>query len=229
VGLSTNRITVQANMFDKTNFLFFSSDIWAFNKTNLYAGGSGQFTFFRYTNLNLAEASALVPAVNYDPTYPTNFLVANWNGNSRGFGFLRIFSISGPVGAEVFTDYDPSGLFVSGDPGSPPWESFSPTGENFAPQQGTTNKIFIGDSRMQNVIYRNGTLWCAHHIFLPTNTPTRCSVQWWAFTTGGTLLQRGRVTTPAEGNFTPIQHRGEPVRRRARWLLALRRQPVSQR
>ncbi len=202
VGLTKDWITVQANMFDKTNYAYFSSDIWVFNKANLYAGGAGQFTFFRYRDAGVTEANAPVPAFNYDDTYPTNFLVANWNGNADGFGYLRLFSVSGPVGAEVFTDYGTNGLFVNGAPtGNPPWETFSPTGDNFAPQLGTTDKIFIGDARMQDVVYRNGTLWCAQHIFLPADTPTRCAVQWWEITPGGTVLQRGRVDDASGSRF----------------------------
>ncbi|HYV31408.1 MAG TPA: hypothetical protein VEO53_09920, partial [Candidatus Binatia bacterium] len=202
VGLTKDWITVQANMLDKTNYFFFSSEIWVFNKAGLYAGGPATFSHFRYNAPGLNEANALVPAVNYDNTYPTNFMVANWNGNAGGLGYLRLFSISGPVGAEVFTDYGTNGLFVNGAPlGNPPWESFSATGGNIAPQLGTTNKIFIGDARMQNVIYRNDALWCVQHVFLPADVATRSSLQWWVFTTGATLVQRGLVDDGSGATF----------------------------
>ena len=86
--------------------------------------------------------------------------------------------------------------------GSPSWISASPTAANFAPQQGAgTNKIFIGDARIQNVIYRNGSLWCAQHVFLPTNAATRTAVQWWEFTPGTTVLQHGRMDDATGAKF----------------------------
>jgi uncharacterized repeat protein (TIGR01451 family) len=140
-----------------------------------------------------------VPAVNLDTAYPTNFLVANWDGSfAGGPGRLRLFSVSGPVNAPVFQDYSglpAGGLFVMAGAGfgNPSWISELPSTVNFAPQSGTTNKIFIGDARIQNVVYRNGLLWCAQHVFLPTNAVARCAVQWWSLTPGSTVLQHGRM------------------------------------
>ncbi|HXI51192.1 MAG TPA: Ig-like domain-containing protein, partial [Candidatus Saccharimonadales bacterium] len=207
VGLTKDWITIQANMFDQTNGFFFSSDLWAFNKTNLYAAGPARFTHFRDTNAVIA-ANAAVPTVHYDTFSTTNYLVANWNGNpGDGQGYLRLFTISGPVGSEVFNDFSSAGggFVASGSSGNPawddPWENFNPVSGNLAPQAGTTNRIFIGDARVQNVVYRNGQLWCAHHIFLPADAPRRCAVQWWAFTPGGSLTQRGRVDDPLGSRF----------------------------
>lgn len=200
VGFTKDWITVQANMFDNTNYDFFSSDIWVFNKTNLYNGAAASHRHFRYRTDGLGPLNALVPAVTYDNTVSTNFLVANWVGDyvdpvAGAVGLLRLFSIGGPIDAPVFSDFGPSGIFVYGSPGiyNPPWADLDPLDQNFAPQLGTTNRIYIGDSRIKNVVYRNSTIWCAHHVFLPYNNPGRCAVQWFAMTPGGTVLQRGRV------------------------------------
>jgi uncharacterized repeat protein (TIGR01451 family) len=98
----------------------------------------------------------------------------------------------------VFEDYAAApggGLFISAGVawGSPSWVGFPPGNTNFAPQLGSPSRIFIGDARIQNVVYRNGLLWTAHHVFLPTNGPTRSAVQWWCATPGGTVFQHGRV------------------------------------
>ena len=72
-------------------------------------------------------------------------------------------------------------------------------------QLGSTRKIAGNDSRIQDVVYRNGSLWTTHHVFLPAGVPTRSSVQWWQITptpagpavpTGGTVNQFGRVDDP---------------------------------
>src|SRR5262245_31784646 len=164
-------------MFDRTNFNYFSCDIWVFNKASLYAGGTGQFTFFRYLEAYWADISVLVPVVNYD-NGATNMLVSNFDGNydtgEGHFGYLRLFSITGPVGAEVFNDFSgpggTNGVYVGV---VTPWENFAPNDANFAPQKGTANKIYIGDARIQNVVYRDGFLWICQHIFVPNVAPNR--------------------------------------------------------
>jgi uncharacterized repeat protein (TIGR01451 family) len=70
-----------------------------------------------------------------------------------------------------------------------------------APQLGTTQLIDSGDARMQKCSYRNGSLWCAHHVFLPATTPTRSSVQWWQLSTAGAVQQRGRIDDPSGATF----------------------------
>jgi len=203
VGYTKDWITVSVPMFSETSFEFFSSDIWVFNKTNLYAGGAGHFTF-RYRNPTIREDSALIPAVTMDPTYSTNFLVANWLGSFNGIGFFRLFSIGGPVNAPAFEDYEPGVTFTNGLFASltADWASYSPGDTNFAPQLGTGSKIYLGDARIQNVIFRNSALWCAHHIFLPAGlTPTRASIQWFSMTPGGNITQAGRYDDGSGVNF----------------------------
>jgi len=209
LGLSRDWIVVSANMLDKTGLFFTRAEIFAFNRTNLYAGGSNRFTRFVFapSGQNFTEVNVPVPAVNLDVAYPTNFLVANWDGSfGGGGGRLRLFSLSGPVDAPVFNDYASApgfGLFASGGVafGNPSWISALPGTANFAPQLGTTNGIFIGDARIQNVVYRNGALWCAQHVFLPTNGVARCAVQWWEVSPGATVLQHGRVDDSSGARF----------------------------
>ena len=201
VGLTRDWITVTANMYHKTNYSYFSCDIWVFNKSDLYAGGAGQFTFFRYLQARLAEASVLVPSVNEDNA-TTNILVSNFDGNVEteegSFGFFRLFSITGPVGAETFNDFagpggtngNYAGLFV-------PWDSFSPTFDNFASQKGSPDKIYIGDARVQNAVYRNGFLWFCQHVFFPAGNPQRTALQWLSVTPGGEVDQVGYLEDPA--------------------------------
>lgn len=62
-----------------------------------------------------------------------------------------------------------------------------------APQRGSAVAIDTGDSRLQTCTMRNGTIWCAHTVFLPASEPTRASVQWWQFLPEGTVLQQGRL------------------------------------
>ena len=65
------------------------------------------------------------------------------------------------------------------------------------PQLGTPVKIDSGDSRLQNVVQRNGKLWTTHTVFLGSGT--RAAVQWWQLSTNGVVLQVGRIDD-ASGN-----------------------------
>ncbi len=209
VGFNTNRIVVQVNLFD-TNFLFYGSSIFAFNKADLYAGGAGAHRFWTFpdsgSGLSTDYGLSQVPAVTYSSTLTVNYLVKNWDGNyidpNTGtiYGSLRIFSITGPVGAEVFNTTDNTstdGPFTFSV--NNPWDATSPDDLDFLPQFGSTNRIYAGDARLVNVVYRDSTLWAAQTVFLPsgTNTPTHSAVQWWQITPMGTVFQQGRIEDPS--------------------------------
>ncbi len=177
LGFTKDWIVVQVNAFNISGNAFNASHVYAFDKANLYAGGAGLNTLFKLpVGLNLG--STQVPALTYDSTLATAFLVNNFNSAA---GALRIFTITGPVGAPTFTA---SSFVVSPQP-------WNPSGPN-APQSGLPNLISTNDARMQGVVFRNGAIWAAQTVF-PTTGPARASVQWWKFSTTGTIAQRARI------------------------------------
>jgi len=206
VGFNTNRIVVQVNSSDE-----FGNNvtlIYAFSKADLYANGQGLFTSWAFTNdvsLDVDGVTFLefdlnqVPAVTLDRNLDVNYLMQDWVPNYEDpmnpgnfFGYLRIYSITGPVGSEVFHYTD-----GAGDPGpepvsSPWWGDFQ---GSRLPQFGSANGIYAGDSRLVNVVYRNSALWAAHTVFLPAgaSSPTHSAVQWWEVSPGGNVLQNGRI------------------------------------
>ncbi len=191
VGFTKDWITVSANTFDSTNFEYFGQEVWVFNKARLYANQSAQFTRFA-PNVPGGPANVPVPVSTYDATLAVQHLVGHYDGDSDGAGYLRVYTISGSIGNEAFT----AGAFITDiGVGSPPWSAYSPNDDNFGPQLGTTNKLYLGDARIVNGAYResSSTLWVAHTIFLPSDAPTHSAVQWWEFTPGGAVVQRGRI------------------------------------
>ncbi|MGH7913615.1 MAG: Ig domain-containing protein, partial [Candidatus Binataceae bacterium] len=182
---------VQANLFTVSGDAFTKSVIWAFDKANLYAAGAG-----KYTVLKPASGFTQLPATTYDPNLATMYLLES---NSGGAARLRLDTITGAVGAEVLT------TGVAFPIGSAPWQSFSPT-LNFAPQLGSASLIDTDDDRMQSCVYRNGSLWASHTVYLPaTGTPKRTAAQWWQISTAadsvGQVQQFGRVDDPSGANF----------------------------
>lgn len=182
LGFNKDWVVVTVNMFGNVSGAFQNSQIFVGTKSDLYAGNPATFRSF-----NDAIGFTQAPAVTYDNTLGTMYLVDDFNGNSGGNGLLRISTITGTVGSETYTA---GTAFVTT---ANPWADSPPGGADFAPQMGTTNKIQNGDSRMLKVVYRNGSLWAAQNAFLPATGPTHTAAQWWEFKPDGTVQQFGRV------------------------------------
>jgi len=191
LGFNKQWIVVQANLFTVSGDVFVKSVIWAFDKADLYAGGTGKYTVLKPTS-----GFTQLPATTYDPNLATMYLLESKSGGSAE---LRLDTITGAVGAEVLT------TGVAFPIGSAAWQSFSPT-VNFAPQLGSARLIDTDDDRMQSCVYRNGSLWASHTVYLPaTGTPTRTAAQWWQIATAagsvGQVQQFGRIDDPSGANF----------------------------
>ncbi|MBI4479820.1 MAG: hypothetical protein HY651_07325 [Acidobacteria bacterium] len=190
LGFNKKWIVVAVNMYNvSTNALATNpTRIFAFSKAALYANPASAPFFPQDT-----PAFSQAPAVTYDNNLETMYLVDMLDGNIGGFGKLVISTITGLVGSETYTDH----IFFPAV--NQPWADGPPAMADFAPQLGTnqqcsTQKIQNGDSRMQNLVYREGSLWGAHNVFLPAATPTRTAAQWWELKTDdGTFKQFGRI------------------------------------
>jgi len=182
VGFSKNWIVVTGNQVQNAspnNFLY--SVVYVYNKADLYANGSLPPQEFS----NLTTAFTLTPALTYDNTIDTMYLMANYNGNSGGQGYLSLSTITGTVNSPVL---NLNAVFPST---SSTWAST--VSQNFAPQLGSAQKIGVFDARMNTVVYRNGSLWATHTVFVPAASPTRSAVDWWQVATDGTVQQFGRL------------------------------------
>jgi hypothetical protein len=143
LGFNKSWIVVQANIFTIAGNNFVNSMIWAFDKADLYAGGTG-----KYTVLSPPSGFTQVLATTLDPNLSTMYLLEQ---SSSGSGKLRVDTISGAVGSEVLT----SGVAYPTGPSA--WQTFSPV-TNFAPQMGSSENIDTEDGRIQSCVYRNGSL-----------------------------------------------------------------------
>jgi outer membrane protein assembly factor BamB len=199
VGFNNRWVVIQVNIFNTSDNLFNRSHIYVFDKTQLYAGTMTAYTLIQDATIQGTQ----VPAVTYDNTLPDVYLLQNYS--SLG-GQLRLFKVTQPLATPELQEvgYENSG-------GS--WAQSGPPAGNpadFADQlQGSPDcsvspcKIQTNDSRIQNVVYRNGRLWTTHTVFLPESSPTRASVQWWQIdplltqlippTPSPDILQRGLV------------------------------------
>ncbi len=199
LGFNKNWIVVQVNMFSNANNRFLRSQIIAFNKTNVYAGGTNRTVFFN----DPTNGGTQMPAVTFDTNTTTMYLLQTWktiftNAQSEVNGVLRLYTITGTPASPTFT---PTSIF----PAYQPWKNtpglVEPNFVDSAPQSNSTAKISNNDSRILNVVYRNGSLWAAQTVFLPYTNATRSAVQWWEIATNGLVRQAGRIDDSSGVNF----------------------------
>ena len=189
LGFNKDWIVVSANMFGITSSTNYEN-IYVFNKTNLYTGGAGQFTLLKETS---GIGFTMVPAITHDSNLAIEYLVEVDSLISQYFfgsvNRLRVSTITGPVGAEQLT------VGTAFATSAVPWGTSDLFGD-FLPQLGSIGGIDAGDARMQNVVYRNGSLWCTHTAFFPAANPTHTAAQWWQINTNGQVQQLGQVEDP---------------------------------
>ena len=186
LGFNKNWIVVSVNMFPISGTNSGPVNIYAFNKTNLYAHGAGTYTLLQDTSGN---AFTMSPSITYDTNLTTEYLIEDWDNTA---GKLRLSTITGAIGAEVLT----TGISF---PTTSPWD-FGGSGD-FLPQLGISRRMDGGDSRIQNLVFRNGKLWTTHTVFLPSTVPTRTVAQWWQISTNGTVQQVGRIDGGSSNTF----------------------------
>lgn len=176
LGFNKRWIIITDNDF--VNNGFNAVRIIVLNKSTLLSGTLGTVhTFFDHNNFTLSPAETL------DNSQTTEYLLADYNGNNAGRGYVSITSITGTTTSPVYN----TGALLSVNK---PWSE----NEIDEPQKGSTQLIDAGDTRMGKTILRNGSLWATQTIFLPANSPTRSSVQWWQINPSkNSVVQLGRI------------------------------------
>ncbi len=195
VGFNKDWIVVEVDLYTVAVPPTFSrSHIYVFDKADLYAGGAGNYTLITLE----FRGSTHVPAATYDASLATMYLLKNWSGD---LGTVGIWAITGAVGSEtiVFVGYVSTGEIWENEP-SVGWH-------DLAPQLGDARLIMNNDARIQNVVYRNGSLWATHTVFLPSNggsgsTANRSAVQWWEINpVTPSVVQFGRLDDATGNTF----------------------------
>lgn len=188
LGFNRRWIVVQAPMQSIEADEFIESHIYVFNKTNLYVNGDGSYTLIRASTIGEVQAPAVTLDSNAAQIYLTSFPDEGGIGSQ-----LNLFEIDGALGAETLR-------FVTSFNTPDSWAAEAPADGNILPQNGSGQKIHAQQSFRGSAVFRNGTIWATHHIFLPAVAPTRSAVQWWQCRTNA-LLQRGRLEDTAGSCF----------------------------
>lgn len=184
LGFSRDLIVVQVDTYAVSGGTYGGSHVYAFDAGTAFGGGTALYNL--YTPDPADYGGPQVPAITYDD-YGSELFVQMWtgSGNVDGDGYLRLWALGSGAGATLAP-----GPFVG-----PllPWSNSAGVA-NAGPQSGTANKVYLGDSWIMSVVYRNGTVWAAHSVFLPEGAPTRSAVQWLQIAPAtGDVLQGSRI------------------------------------
>ena len=162
-----NRDSVAISCLVRTNIgnHVVDSRVYFFQKKQLYSTGLADFILQRYRADSLP-----IPAVAQDETSELLFLAAPIRTN-------------GPIGEiHLLTmDFSPSvkemrvlGVFSN----LPPWSAVAPNSGHLARQLGSSQRVHMQDSVIQNVVQKGERIWFSQMVFLPPDAPNRASVQW---------------------------------------------------
>ncbi len=204
LGFNKNWVVIHVNMFNhdkpnnKSTFAF--GKLFVINKSQFYSGVAPPTI---NTITQPTGGFSMQPATTFDRNLEALYLV-----QAPFTGALRVSRLD-PIDANGTPQlsFDISRPNASGFL----WSGFGEGEEGFAPQKDSAKRIDTGDSRMQSVVVRNGSIWGAHTIFLPatpqgqsTSAATRSSVQWWQLTTAAapSLVQRGVIDDPNPADGT---------------------------
>ncbi len=228
LGFNKNWIVMSYNTFNFSGASFtnyYGPQIYVFDKQAAYSGAATVNLFEDpatncTTNASLGCGFTLAPTINEENTTETVYLAEDWDSTA---GQLRLSKMTGTPSAPVLTvgTQFPQSAFS--------WRYNAArigTSGGYAPQRqqsanlASGTRIMTNDSRIQNAVLRNGSLWTAHTVML-SSTPTpagtavggtanrdnHSGIQWWQIdptiedSNFSTLpIQRGRIEDPTADN-----------------------------
>ncbi len=190
LGFDNRLLVVSGRKFPGASS-FTGTILFCFNKAMLAAGFPINFGINAQTiEKTPTDGDAPCPVTVYGLSAvpaSTFYILQNWNGSASA---IRLSTVTGNI--PNLTWNTSSAVFPVG---GTPWADGNLG--NLARQISETRKIAVNDARISSAVMINGQIWCAHHIGLPADVPTHTAVQWWELSTGGAILQRGRIDDAA--------------------------------
>lgn len=181
VGMNDKWVAVTFNMFAVPGTMpppATGPKMWVMNKPELLAGGTVGFSEFDI-GFDADNGFTLQPAVCLQPGVEDLYILdsSGWTGDPNGnTNWLRMTRITGTAAAPQWsavpgTNTTKAGFFTVQN-------RFSNTLQP-GQQKDSATALDAGDSRMCNVVYRNGRLWAAHGGGWPADSPDRNAIFWY--------------------------------------------------
>jgi hypothetical protein len=230
IGFNGNWISVQVNLFGFGTVAGYQGPaVYLLNKAAAYSNTLSSVSVFEGSfatclasatpNTELGCGFTMVPHVDEDNGSTPLYLIEDWDSVA---GQLRISTVSGTPAAPVLT----VGTQFPQSPNSWRFNASLIAGSGGYVLQRQQNiyalsgsRITANDSRIENAVLRNGSLWTVHHVMLPTvpqpagtgtsalNPDNHTGVQWWEInptivnSVSGTLpIQRAIIEDPVADN-----------------------------
>ncbi len=203
VGYNGKWITVQVNLFGfGTTSGYQGPAVYVLEKAAAYNNTLATVSVFEGSfatclasitqNVELGCGFTMVPHVDENNTNGNQYLIEDWDSTAAQ---LRITTISGTAAAPVLT----VGTQFPQSPNSWRFDArIIGTSGGYVHQRQQNiyalsgNRVAGNDSRIQNAVLRNGSLWTTHHVMLPTiptlagspastgaNPDNHTGIQWW--------------------------------------------------
>ena len=199
VGFNNRWVAITGNIFSAVNDTPKGAEVFVIDYNAMVAGTGAPYTSFQQAN-----SFSICPALTYD-SLEANLYAGEIYNNANGR--LQLWKISGTTSSPSMSQVGwptSSTAWCSSSYANNPYTSSTPPGSDFAPQLGTTRKLQTNDDRINNFVFRNGTLWTSHSVFLPysaTVNPTRSSIMWWQIDTTGVVAQNCLIDDATGGHF----------------------------
>jgi hypothetical protein len=185
LGVDQFNIYVTTNMFDNNdNFQY--GKAWIIPKPQLLTNPGPTLTFFEFHG-PLFSGLSRQPAHTFGAASET-YLVSE--GAPSQLLLTRIDNVSGiPVLNSPATVAVADYVRMSSTPGAPQLGL------------GNDNAIHTSNTRVLNVVYRNGSVWATHHVVGPSG---KVEVAWYRINPGtGTVESQGRISDPTRWFYYP--------------------------
>jgi Secretion system C-terminal sorting domain len=206
LGFNQRWITSSSNMFNNITGDFDAALIFVFDKAAMYAGADIEIGINAQRILARENGGLGGIGGNACPVIPIEpeaanapmYLAQQWSGSQST---IRISSVTGTL-PNVSWNVNEAVYYQGGSV----WNNLplGGFGAGTGPQLGDTRLVRQNDSRINNAYKVNGSVWCAHAIYL-TAPAEHTAVQWWQVNPTSGVVQRGRVDDP-----TGARHRSFP-------------------
>ncbi|MBS1731416.1 MAG: T9SS type A sorting domain-containing protein [Bacteroidetes bacterium] len=177
MGYSKRWFTMSTMQYDTATFNFNSSGVYLMSVAQMANG-----TLSSVYSLDDNNFFSISPVETQDLNINNHYLVTNI-GSSVDTGYLYVAYIGGSLIAPTYN-------YVNYVTKASPW-STTPV---YGSQNGTSDQIYLGNTKLRGAVYKNGHIFTSHTVYLPATTPTRAAAQYWDFTVSSLAVnQLGRV------------------------------------
>ena len=185
MGYSARWFTFTTMEYDTSTFAFVASKVYLMSVAQMAAGTLS--SVFSVEDVNFFSMS---PVETQDAAINNHYLVSNL-GTDADSGYLYVVHIAGTLAAPTY-NYD--GYVTKASPWSP-----TPV---YGSQLGTSDQIWLGNTKLTGAVLRNSHIFTSHTVYLPAAAPTRAAAQYWDFTVASRVVnQLGRVEDNANVNM----------------------------